>query len=463
MTDSKSISVNIRPEIVLARLERLPMTRSLILMRVIVGFATLFDGFDTLAIAFVLPVLIGQWHLAPAEVGAIISIGYIGQLVGAIFFGWVAQRWGRLHSLLITILIFAGMSFACIYAWGAMALMVFRFIQGIGTGGEVPVASAYINEFIGANKRGKFFLLYEVLFPIGLMMAAVVGYFVIPAYGWQAMFIIGVVPAVVTLPLRFFMPESPRWLISQGRIVEAAAIIERLEREAEKAGQPLSPVQEDVCIAQSTIKAKEEKGNWTELFSSFYRPRTLMIWVLWLAAYMINNGLATWLPSLYKTVFKLPLDTSLFYSSCTQAFGVATSILCAFYIDKVGRRKWYIAAFSLAIIPLTIMSAMGVVSPIQAWFFCTLVYACLQTVTFSLYLYSAELYPTRIRAIGNGFGSAWLRLGSAAGPMIVGNLVVVGGISSVFTVFAGVAFIAALVCWRFMIETKGRVLEEISP
>jgi len=463
MTDSKSISVNIRPENLLARLERLPMTRSLILMRVIVGFATLFDGFDTLAIAFVLPVLIGQWHLAPAEVGVIISIGYIGQLVGALLFGWVAQRWGRLNSLLITILIFAAMSFACIYAWGAMALVVFRFIQGIGTGGEVPVASAYINEFIGANKRGKFFLLYEVLFPIGLMMAAVAGYFVIPAYGWQAMFFIGVIPALATLPLRFFMPESPRWLISKGRIAEATAIIERLEREAEKAGQTLSPVQEDVCIEQATTKAKEEKGNWTELFSSFYRPRTLMIWVLWLAAYMINNGLATWLPTLYKTVFKLPLDTSLFYSSCTQAFGVAASILCAFYIDKVGRRKWYIAAFSLSIIPLTIMSVMGVVSPTQAWFFCTLVYACLQTVTFSLYLYSAELYPTRIRAIGNGFGSAWLRLGSAAGPMIVGNLVAAGGISSVFSVFAGVAFIAAIVCWRFMIETKGRVLEEISP
>ena len=462
MTNSMSICDNTRPETLIARLERLPMTRSLILMRVIVGFATLFDGFDTLAIAFVMPVLMGQWHLAPAEVGSIISIGYIGQLVGALFFGWYAQRWGRLHSLLVTIIIFAAMSFGCIYAWGAMALMVFRFIQGIGTGGEVPVASAYINEFIGANKRGKFFLLYEVLFPIGLMMAAVAGYFLVPVYGWQMMFIIGVVPAIATLPLRFFMPESPRWLISKGRFAEATAIIERLEREAEKAGKVLPAVKVDI-LTQTAATIEAEKGKWTELFSNFYRPRTLMIWVLWLSAYGINNGMATWLPTLYKTVFKLPLDQSLLYSSCTQAFGVAASIVCAFYIDKVGRRKWYITAFCLAILPLTVMAVMGIVSAAQAWLFCTIVYACLQTVTFSLYLYSAELYPTRIRAIGNGFGSAWLRIGSAAGPMLVGNLVAVGGISSVFSCFAGVAFIAAMVCWRFMIETKGRVLEEVSP
>jgi putative MFS transporter len=107
MTDSKSISVSIRPENLLARLERLPMSRSLILMRVIVGFATLFDGFETLAIAFVMPVLIQEWHLSPAEVGGIISIGYIGQLIGALLFGWLAERWGRLNCLIITVSIFA--------------------------------------------------------------------------------------------------------------------------------------------------------------------------------------------------------------------------------------------------------------------------------------------------------------------------------------------------------------------
>ena len=86
-------------------------------------------------------------------------------------------------------------------------MMVLRFLQGVGTGGEVPVASAYINEFIGAEKRGRFFLLYEVIFPIGLMFAGMAGYFLVPIYGWQAMFIVGLIPSVLTIPLRWFMPE----------------------------------------------------------------------------------------------------------------------------------------------------------------------------------------------------------------------------------------------------------------
>jgi len=462
MTDSKSIGVSIRPENLLARLERLPMSRSLILMRVIVGFATLFDGFETLAIAFVMPVLIQEWHLSPTEVGGIISIGYIGQLFGALFFGWLAERWGRLKCLIVTVTIFAVMSFSCVFAWSGMVLMVFRFIQGIGTGGEVPVASAYINEFIGAKGRGKFFLLYEVLFPVGLMMAGAIGYFIVPAYGWRMMFIIGVIPALLIIPLQFFLPESPRWLISKGRLDKASAIVERMEKEVEKSGKTLPSVQ-DVLVQPTPDKAKAGKGNWTEMFSSFYRPRTLMIWALWLCTYMINNGLATWLPSLYKTVFKLSLDQSLLYGFCTQAFGVVASILCAYYIDKVGRRKWYISALCLAIVPLSVMSIMGALSASQVWLFCSLVYACIQTITFSLYLYSAELYPTRIRAIGNGFGSAWLRLGSALGPVVVGNIIAYGGISWVFSFFTVIAFVGATVCWRYAIETKGRVLEELSP
>jgi Sugar phosphate permease len=462
MTEANFVSdSSLRPELLIVRLERLPMSRSLIWMRVIIGFATLFDGFETLAIAFVMPVLIQEWHLAPVEVGAIISIGYVGQLVGALFFGWLAERWGRLHCLLITVLIFTAMSLSCVFAWSGAALMAFRFVQGIGTGGEVPIASAYINEFIGAKNRGKFFLLYEVLFPVGLMLAGLIGYAVVPHYGWRAMFIIGVIPALVTIPLRFFLPESPRWLLSKGHVAQATAVVERMEREVEKSGQALPPVPE--IAAQPAAAAKAAKGKWTELFSPFYLPRTLMIWVLWLSAYMINNGMTTWLPSLYKTIFKLPLDQSLFYGFCTQACGVATSIICAFFIDRVGRRKWYITAFGAAVVPLAVMSATGVVAATQVWVFCTIAYACLQTVTFSLYLYSAELYPTRIRAIGNGFGSAWLRLGSALGPVIVGTIVAGNGISWVFTFFATVAFVAAVVCWRFMIETRGRVLEEVSP
>src|SRR5580765_4473188 len=222
-----------------ARLERLPVTPRLMLIRAIVGIATFFDGFTVLAIAFAMPSLLTEWKLTPTEVGMIISAGYVGQLFGAVFFGSLAERIGRLKTLFITILLFVSMDIACLFAWSAISMMVFRFLQGVGTGGEVPVASAYINEFIGAEKRGRFFLLYEVIFPIGLMFAGMVGFFLVPVYGWKAMFIVGLIPSVLTIPLRWFMPESPRWLASKGRLAEANAVVKLLEDSATQRGAVL--------------------------------------------------------------------------------------------------------------------------------------------------------------------------------------------------------------------------------
>ncbi len=129
-----------------ARLERLPVTRRLMLLRVIVGIATFFDAYTVLAIAFAMPQLVSEWKLTPTEVGMIISAGYVGQLFGAVIFGSLAEIFGRLKILFITILLFVSMDIACLFAWSGISMMVLRFLQGVGTGGEVPVASAYINE-----------------------------------------------------------------------------------------------------------------------------------------------------------------------------------------------------------------------------------------------------------------------------------------------------------------------------
>ena len=443
---------------IVGRIERLPVTRRLLLLRMIVGIATFFDAYTVLAIAFAMPQLVTEWSLTPGQVGMIISAGYVGQLFGAVIFGSLAEKFGRLKILFVTIMLFVSMDVACLFAWSAWSMIAFRFLQGVGTGGEVPVASAYINEFIGAEKRGRFFLLYEVIFPIGLMFAGMVGFFLVPVYGWKAMFIVGLVPSVLTIPLRWFMPESPRWLASQGRIAEADAVVKLLEDNARNSGAVL---REPVV---STIDPRATaRSDWRELFKGIYLKRTVMIWGLWVCAYMINNGLVTWLPTLYKQVFQLPLQTALAYGWITSGVGVIASIICALMIDKVGRKPWYATAFLLATLPLLTLSWLGATSAVEVLILATATYAILQTIAFSLYLYSAELYPTRLRAVGTGFGSAWLRAGSAVGPIMVGAIVADLGIQYVFAAFAGVALVGGLVTILFAIETKGRVLEELSP
>jgi putative MFS transporter len=441
-----------------ARIERLPVTRRLLLLRVIVGIATFFDAYTVLAIAFALPQLVVEWKLTPAEVGMIISAGYVGQLFGAVLFGSLAEKIGRLKTLFITIILFASMDAACLFAWSGVSMMAFRFLQGVGTGGEVPVASAYVNEFIGAEKRGRFFLLYEVIFPIGLVFAGMAGFFLVPVYGWKAMFVLGLIPSALTIPLRWFMPESPRWLASKGRIAEADAVVKLLENSATRHGAVLQePVMRPVDSRATAA------SDWRELFRGIYLKRTLMIWGLWMCVYMINNGLVTWLPTLYNQVFQLPLQTSLAYGWITSGVGVVASILCALLIDKVGRKPWYAAAFLIAVVPLLTLSWLGATSAIEVLILATATYAVLQTVAFSLFLYSVELYPTRLRAIGTGFGSAWLRAGSSIGPILVGAVMADLGIRYVFAAFAAVALAGGLVTLLFAVETKGRILEELSP
>ncbi|MBY5454991.1 MFS transporter [Rhizobium leguminosarum] len=433
-----------------ARLERLPITREVFWARNIVGAATFFDGYTVIAIAYAMPVLVREWGLTPSQTGMILSMGYLGQLIGAILFGWLAEKVGRLKVLLFTILLFVSMDVACLFAAGAGMMMAFRFVQGIGTGGEVPVASAYINELIGSKGRGKFFLLYEVMFLLGLVGAGLIGYFMVPVYGWKAMFVVGLVPAIIMIPLRWFLKESPRWLAANGRYSEANAIVTRMEESARAAGKELP----EPKLIQAPVR---RKSDWRELFQGIYLKRTLSIWAMWFTAYTVANGTITWLPTLYRQVFNLPLQTSIFYGFLTSVGGVIA------VIDKVGRKRWYTGALLLAPVPLLALAWLGATSPIQVLVLAGLAYAIVQTVTFSLYLYSAEIYPTRLRALGTGTGSAWLRLGSSAGPILVGTVMSSMGIQYVFASFAAILIVGAIITVLFAVETKDRVLEELSP
>ena len=420
----------------IARLERLPVSRPVVWARLVVGMATFFDGYTTLAIAYSLPILSKSWHLTPGAMGAIIASGYFGQLLGAIFFGWLAERIGRLPVLTITIAIFAVMSLACIFSWDAYSLMALRFIQGIGSGGEVPVASAYVNEFVGARTRGRFFLLYELLFVIGLLFSGWIGYELVPVFGWKAMFVIGFLPVALIVPLSFALPESPRWLAGHGRLEQAAKVVGQLEQSLRQRGIEL-PV--PVAVAKPVVAplvAQASVSPWRELFGRVYGGRTTLLWVLWFSAYMVNNGMVTWLPTLYRTLFNVPLKLSIAYGLRMSCVGVVTSLICALTIDRIGRRRWYICAFFVAVVPLTTLWWLGASSATEIFVLATCAYAALQTVAFSLFLYSAELYPTRLRSIGAGLGSAWLRVGSMAGPAIIGLIVGTGYTAWAFALFA---------------------------
>jgi putative MFS transporter len=184
--------------------------------------------------------------------------------------------------------------------------------------------------------------------------------------------------------------------------------------------------------------------------------------MLWTAAYFVTNGLNNWMPTLYKTIYNLDLQSSLRAASMTNVAQVALLLVCAFVIDRFGRRNWTVAAFGIGSILLAYLGFYGANSVANVIIIGTLAYGIVGSINAVLYLYTPEIYPTRMRAIGTGLATSWLRLASAVAPALVGFLVSVEGIGSVFLMFAAVSLIGALVASR-MIETRNRQLEHISP
>ena len=448
----------------LFRLENVHMCRWHTKARVVMGTATFFDAFDALSLAFVLPVLIGLWHITPGQVGLLIAAGYLGQVVGALFFGWLAERIGRVPSAGITIGLMSVMSIVCAFTGSLHMLFLARFVQGVGVGGEVPVAATYINELSQTHGRGRFFMLYEMIFPIGLLGAAQIGAFVVPRYGWECMFLVGGLPGLIITWFVCRLPESPRWLIARGRYDEAEKIVASVE--AKSPGRHIDPadssaIEQRVAAITSNLQ-KQRKSSWKELFSPLYRPRTLIVWVLWASAYFIANGINNWLPSLYKTVYHLPLQEALRMASMSNVLSTCAVICCALVIDRVGRRRWAIGSFCVTGILLVTLVVIGTDSATNVMILASGAYAVMGTTTVMLYLYTSEIYPTRMRAIGTGLATSWLRAASAAAPAMVGLVLAKQGIAMVFLVFAGVTIVGLVGSWR-MIETSNRSLEEISP
>jgi MFS transporter, putative metabolite:H+ symporter len=447
-------------QLIAARLDRLPVSSWHIRVRLILGIATFFDAMDLLAISFAVPAIAGPWHLSPQQIGMVISAAFAGQLVGALSGGWAAEMFGRLRTVVMATALFSVMSLACAFAWDAESLAAFRFIQGIGLGAEVPVATTYIIELARERGRGRFYILYELVFVIGLIAAALLGTVLVPRFGWQSMFFVGGLPALLALVLMRLLPESPRWLANQGRIAEAEAIVGEIEQRIAATGQKLPPVQAPATLSLSS--AAPPRRRWLEMLDSAYRRRTLGVWAMWFCCYSTVYGLVTWMPTLYRTEFNVPLSTALSYGLVVQVAGIIGAALCAFTIDRIGRRIWFSGALLCGGATLLILAALGVTSAMMLLAFVSISMFFMSAVAIGLNLYTAEIYPTRIRAFASAVGGAWQRIAAATGPNVVAYLLTGSGLTAVFSYFGVIALVGAAIAAAYTVETKEQPLETVS-
>ncbi len=432
------------------RLDSLPLRAFHWRLVVASGLGWMFDAFDSGLVAFVLPVLVKEWGLSPAQVGQVASIGLVGMFAGAVLVGSLADRFGRRTLFQTTLAIFSVATGLCGLAWGFVSLLVMRFLVGFGLGGELPVASTLVTEFSPRAHRGKLVVVLESFWAFGWALAAVVAFLLIPRMGWRAAFFLGAIPVLYILYLRRAVPESPRYLQARGRHAEAVAVVRDVERQCGVEPMALEPGPEAPAAAP----------RFGDLWRGALRRRSAMLWVLWFAMVYSYYGIFSWLPTLLVAQGHT-LTKSFGYTLWITAAQIPGYFSAALLVDLWGRKPT-LTAYMLGC-AVSAYAFGSAASPAEI-----LLWGCLLSF-FNLgawgvvYTYTPENYPTALRGTGSGWAVGFGRVGGIVAPLVVPWLLGSwsGAQGIVFTHFAAVIVIGVLAVVLLGEETKGRSLEAI--
>lgn len=439
------------------RLERLPLTSYQKKIFYIIATAWFFDSMDLGMLTFVLGSIKSDFGLTTVQAGLLSSASFLGMFLGAAIAGMLADKYGRKIVFQTSMILWGSASFLCAFSPNVETLAIARILLGFGMGMEFPIGQSLVSEFIPAKNRGRYIALLEGFWPIGFIAAGLLAYFILPIGGWRMVFLCEGIPAIFVLVIRRMVPESPRWLDASGQHEEANKVMLVFEEEVKKSlGQELPPVQN---INDSVAPQRANKFSFFELWSPGYVKRTIMVWSLWFFALLGYYGITTWLGAFLQAA-GYSVTKSVFYTIIISLAGVPGFFTAAYFIEAKGRK--------ITIITVLLGCAVSAYFYGTATSLTTLIAygLCMQFFLFgmwsSIYAYTPELYPTRSRATGSGFASAIGRLGSLLGPSIVAIILPRTGQSGVFALGAACFVLAALVVAVLGIETKGKVLEEIS-
>ncbi|WJR77416.1 MFS transporter [Bradyrhizobium sp. NP1] len=435
-----------------ARLDRLPIGRFHWRMLALIGAGMFLDAFDIYLAGGVLGAVLKEGWSTLELNATFVSATFVGMTLGAWFSGILGDRYGRRFSYQVNLAIFGLASLAAAFAPSMGFLIAARFVIGIGLGAEIVVGYATLTEFVPAASRGRWIGLLAVITNFSLFASSMVGLWVIPAFGWRAMFVIVGVLAMVVWLARKSMPESPRWLAAHGRAAEAEAILADIEAEAARKG-PLP------AVAPETRKEAEDGSVW-RLFAPPYLSRTLLGSLLHIVVGFSLYGFIGWLPT-FLIKGGHSVVSSLGYTTLMSLGGPVGSLIGLVLADLIGR-KASIVGSSLA------AAALGVAYPFMpdgpalvavGFLLVSAIYVMLAT---GFAMHVPELFPTRYRLRGTAICATAGRITTALVQFAVVAIFAWQGLFGVLMTLAGVLVFQAVVFLCFGFETKGRALEEVA-
>ena len=455
-----------------ARLDRLPPSRTVWTIVILISLGGVFEFYDLFFTGYVAPGMIKSGLFSPQSLGFFASLDSIkvagfgtfvfstfaGLWFGVVLLGHLPDRFGRrpvfIWSLIWYVLCTAIMAFQ---QTGEM-LNVWRFIAGVGFAVQLVTIDTYISELIPSAERGRAFAINQFITFCVVPVVALLAWLLVPIAplgldGWRWVVLIGSIGAGAVWLLIRRIPESPRWLAQKGRFDEAEAIVSMIERKVRaETGLELPPPRQE---------STEESGHggFLEIFAAPYARRTVMLSVFNMAQVIGFYGFAAWVPSLL-IARGITLTHSLEYSFIIAIANPIGPLLGTLFADRVERKRQIMLglttmglamlAFSQASSP-ALLIALGVLFTLAA-----------NVMSYAYHNYQAELYPTRIRARAIGFVYSWSRIAAAFAGLAIGYFLGAGGVPAVAIFIAIAMVVGIVVIGMFGPSTKGIPLEQIN-
>ena len=370
----------------------------------------LFDGYDLAINGVVLPLLMAEWGLTAMQAGMLASTALAGMMFGAMIFGSLADKIGRKKVIMICIVLFSGLTFAGGFASNPTEFAILRFLAGLGIGGVMPNLVALTSEYAPIRMRSTLVTGMFSGYAVGGVMAALLGSWFTPDFGWQIMFFIAGIPLFLLPVIWKFLPESLTFIVQQDRQAEARKIVSRLE--------PTITVKETTTFELDKVDVPESAS----VMSLFRRGRamnTVLFWIAFFTCLLTMYALSSWLPKLMMAA-GYSMDNSLMFMMVMNIGAVIGIIGGGILADRFHLKP---VLMCLGIIGAVVMSLMGFQSnEFLLYILVFLAGAASIGSQMLLYSYVAQFYPLAIRSTGIGWSSAIGRMGAIIGPILIGGL-----------------------------------------
>lgn len=399
------------------------------------------DGYDVFIYGVVLPELMKQWQLTAPQAGSLASWALFGMMGGALLFGPLGDRIGRKRTIALCFGLFSVSTFCNGFAATPTEFGIFRFLAGLGCGGLMPNAVALTNEYAPKRLRSTLVAVMFSGYAVGGMVAAGIGIFMLPRFGWHAMFFAAAAPLVLLPLLLRALPESVGFLIRSGREEQARAVLTRLV--------PGNAPTTGKLVYQN---AGSTSASVAELFRHNRTLGTLAMWLCFFCCLLMVYALGSWLPQLMRSA-GYSLGSSLSFLLALNFGGMLGAICGGRIADRFGLPRVVIAYFALGALCIALLGT----NPAMPVLYLLIFIAGAGTTGTQILLYAsvAEFYNLSVRSTGLGWASGMGRVGAIVGPMLGGLLMAAKlPMAMNFVAFAIPGVIAVLATLVFIIASR---------